>query len=139
MPGDERLIRAPAGTARVESCWMCGMRSPVSHMVPDGGSACADVRWYCQDMRGCMERWTAARSRLSGLRPDGADPLSSRGTSLSSRGGSLPSRGRRVGGHEAGQAPAATAGRLAPRGTADPLGPPLTPRAPAGQVPWGPA
>jgi hypothetical protein len=28
-------------------------------MVADGGSACADVRWYCLDMRGCTERWTS--------------------------------------------------------------------------------
>jgi hypothetical protein len=28
-------------------------------MVADGGSACADIRWYCRDMRACTERWTA--------------------------------------------------------------------------------
>jgi len=36
-------------------------------LVADGGSACADVRWYCLDMRTCTERWT---SRLAGR----ADP-----------------------------------------------------------------
>ena len=33
------------------------------HMVADGGSACADVRWYCLDKRGCTERWTARSAR----------------------------------------------------------------------------
>jgi len=36
-------------------------------MVPDGGSACADVRWYCRDMRACTGRWTiTSRSRSGG-------------------------------------------------------------------------
>jgi hypothetical protein len=68
MAGDERMVHAAAGTA-VESCWMCGIRLPVSRLVADGGSACADVRWYCQDMRGCVERWTTVRSRLGDARP----------------------------------------------------------------------
>ena len=28
-------------------------------LVPDGGQACADVRWYCKDAQACTERWTA--------------------------------------------------------------------------------
>jgi hypothetical protein len=32
-------------------------------MVADGGSACADLRWYCLDMRGCTERWTSRSAR----------------------------------------------------------------------------
>jgi hypothetical protein len=28
-------------------------------MVPDGGQACADIRWYCKDAKSCTERWTA--------------------------------------------------------------------------------
>jgi hypothetical protein len=32
---------------------------PAEHMVADGGSACADIRYYCRDMRACTERWTA--------------------------------------------------------------------------------
>jgi hypothetical protein len=28
-------------------------------MLPDGGQACADIRWYCKDARSCTERWTA--------------------------------------------------------------------------------
>ncbi len=38
-------------------------RQPASSMVADGGSACVDVRWYCQDTRSCTERWTARRER----------------------------------------------------------------------------
>jgi hypothetical protein len=45
---------------RIERCWLCGIRLPSAQMVPDGGSACADVRWYCRDMRACTGRWTVA-------------------------------------------------------------------------------
>jgi hypothetical protein len=45
---------------RTERCWMCGIRLPAALMVPDGGSACADVRWYCRDLRACTARWTVA-------------------------------------------------------------------------------
>jgi len=43
----------------VKSCWMCGIRLYPGQLVADGGSACADVRWYCLDMRACTERWTS--------------------------------------------------------------------------------
>jgi len=50
-----------------ERCWICGIRLPTALMVPDGGSACADVRWYCRDMRACTGRWTiTSRSRSGG-------------------------------------------------------------------------
>jgi hypothetical protein len=39
---------------------MYGIRLPAALMVPDGGSACADVRWYCRDLRACTARWTVA-------------------------------------------------------------------------------
>ena len=41
-----------------ERCWLCGIRLPTALMVSDGGSACADVRWYCRDLRACTGRWT---------------------------------------------------------------------------------
>jgi hypothetical protein len=50
--------------AAVVSCWMCGIRLHENQMVPDGGSACADIRWYCQDARACTERWTASRRQM---------------------------------------------------------------------------
>jgi len=34
-------------------------------LVPDGGDACADVRWYCRDARECTERWAVAKTRSS--------------------------------------------------------------------------
>jgi hypothetical protein len=37
---------------------MCGVRLPADQMVPDGGNACADVRWYCLDTADCTHRWT---------------------------------------------------------------------------------
>jgi len=44
----------------IERCWLCGIRLPAAQMVPDGGSACADVRWYCRDLRACTGRWADA-------------------------------------------------------------------------------
>jgi hypothetical protein len=63
MTDHARLALAPAEPAVVRSCWMCGIRLSASQMVGDGGSACADVRWYCRDTRGCTERWTRRAAR----------------------------------------------------------------------------
>jgi len=43
-------------------CSLCGIALPTGLMVPDGGQACADIRWYCQDAKSCTERWTARPS-----------------------------------------------------------------------------
>jgi len=56
---------AGAGHAAVVSCWMCGIRLNADQMVPDGSSACHDVRWYCRDARACTGRWTSARPQAS--------------------------------------------------------------------------
>jgi hypothetical protein len=45
------------------TCALCGTELPVSLMVPDGGEACTDVRWYCRDTVACTKRWTAAQAR----------------------------------------------------------------------------
>ncbi len=58
MAGEDRSIVSPANPA-VQSCWLCGTRLPAREMVADGGSACADLRWYCADTRRCTERWTS--------------------------------------------------------------------------------
>lgn len=63
MTDEERLGYPAMRPAGVQSCWMCGTRLPTSSMVADGGSACTDVRWYCQDTRSCTERWTTRRER----------------------------------------------------------------------------
>ncbi len=34
-------------------------RRPIGLMVPDGGEACADLRWYCKDAKSCTQRWTS--------------------------------------------------------------------------------
>ena len=44
----------------VAECTMCGIERPLGLLVPDGGGACADVRWYCKDVKSCTERWTTA-------------------------------------------------------------------------------
>ena len=46
----------------IVSCWLCGIRTSSRQMVPDGGSACADIRWYCKDARACTGRWTMPRA-----------------------------------------------------------------------------
>ena len=32
-------------------CSLCGIALPTGLMVPDGGQACADIRWYCKDAK----------------------------------------------------------------------------------------
>jgi hypothetical protein len=44
---------------QVASCALCGLELALGLMVPDGGHACADLRWYCKDAKSCTERWTA--------------------------------------------------------------------------------
>ena len=44
-------------------CALCGIASPLGLLVPDGGGACADIRWYCKDTKSCTERWTARARR----------------------------------------------------------------------------
>ena len=41
-------------------CSLCGIARPLGLLVPDGGQACADIRWYCKDAKSCAERWTTA-------------------------------------------------------------------------------
>jgi hypothetical protein len=45
----------------IAHCSMCGVTLPLGLLVPDGGQACDDIRWYCKDARSCTERWTTAR------------------------------------------------------------------------------
>src|SRR5882757_2698050 len=65
MAGEDRSIVSLANPA-VQSCWLCGTRLPAREMVADGGSACADLRWYCADTRRCTERWTSRWSAGAG-------------------------------------------------------------------------
>jgi hypothetical protein len=53
---------------------MCGIRLPIRLMVPDGGSACSSVRWYCQDKRACTDRWVTHCARLTAARQRAAQP-----------------------------------------------------------------
>ena len=63
-----------AARTAVVSCWLCGIPLPQDQMMPDGGSACDDIRWYCQDTWACAERWTQARgqARAAGAAPPGS-------------------------------------------------------------------
>jgi hypothetical protein len=61
-PGENRLR-----PLEVAECSMCGVERPLGLLVPDGGGACADVRWYCKDVKSCTERWTAALQDRTGV------------------------------------------------------------------------
>ena len=57
----------------VAECCMCGIERPLGLLVPDGGGACADIRWYCKDVKACTERWTAAISPAPAYQPQEAE------------------------------------------------------------------
>ena len=50
-------------------CSLCGIALPTGLMVPDGGQACIDIRWYCKDAKSCTERWTASLPRHPHIAP----------------------------------------------------------------------
>ena len=50
-------------STETQACWLCGIQLPATSMVPDGGPACADVRWYCGDSLACTRRWTPSHAR----------------------------------------------------------------------------
>jgi hypothetical protein len=58
----------------VAQCSLCGIARPLGLLVPDGGQACADIRWYCKDAEPCTERWTAAVTQPTRGRAGSADP-----------------------------------------------------------------
>jgi len=83
LPSSPRLAPAeqPATTQRdhlrpleVAQCSLCGIARPLGLLVPDGGQACADIRWYCKDSISCTERWVAARRQPSVYVPATASP-----------------------------------------------------------------
>jgi hypothetical protein len=70
------------------TCAMCGTELPVSLMVPDGGEACTDVRWYCRDAAACTQRWTAAQALRAAVDGEAAPGmLDDEQTGHSGRGG----------------------------------------------------
>jgi hypothetical protein len=58
----------------VAECTMCGIERPLGLLVPDGGGACTDVRWYCKDVKSCTERWTSAVSQQPAYLPQKPQP-----------------------------------------------------------------
>jgi hypothetical protein len=52
--------RNPPRPLEVAQCSLCGIALPLGLLVPDGGQACADIRWYCKDAMSCAQRWTTA-------------------------------------------------------------------------------
>ena len=45
-------------------CALCSIELPLGLMVPDGGHACADLRWYCKDAQACTDRWTSREGQM---------------------------------------------------------------------------
>ena len=45
----------------VIQCSWCGIALPLGLLVPDGGQACAGIRWYGKDTLSCTGRWTTTR------------------------------------------------------------------------------
>jgi hypothetical protein len=69
MVKQARPEAAPVARGVIEPCWMCGIRLSTASLVPDGGHACADIRWYCRDVRACTERWTSRAAGSVTARP----------------------------------------------------------------------
>jgi hypothetical protein len=84
IPGSFRLALGESATAEqvnnrlrpleVAECCMCGIERPLGLLVPDGGGACADIRWYCKDVKSCTERWTTALPDRAGAADGAAMP-----------------------------------------------------------------
>lgn len=68
MADQDRVTARSREPAPIRSCWLCGIRLPAGQMVPDGGSACPDLRWYCRNVRACTQRWTSHAVRLAAVR-----------------------------------------------------------------------
>ena len=73
LPGGSRAVRP----LDVAECALCGFTHPLGLLVPDGGPACGDVRWYCKDARACTERWTAALAEPVHSEPARSEPAHS--------------------------------------------------------------
>jgi len=61
---------------QVARCALCSIELPLGLMVPDGGLACADLRWYCKDAMSCAHRWTTATPPVSAPVPAAPDDTS---------------------------------------------------------------
>jgi hypothetical protein len=60
----------------VAQCSLCGIALPLGLLVPDGGQACADIRWYCKDAMSCAKRWTTANPPVRTQMPAAPDDTS---------------------------------------------------------------
>jgi hypothetical protein len=86
------LEREPA---HVRSCWMCGIRLSADQMLADGGSACADLRWYCRDTWACTARWTAHPADPAAIRQSTAETSNTRGERTAGTGNARPVRAQK--------------------------------------------
>ena len=104
LPPDAPPPSSPlARRTAVVSCWLCGTRLHQNQMVPDGGSACLDIRWYCKDIPACTDRGFAAQRQ----RPAAEAAAPGKATAAPSAQAAKPSADDR---------PSHTGSRLAPTG-----------------------
>jgi len=90
MADQQRSVPPGGEPSPIRSCWMCGIRLPAGQMMPDGGSACLDVRWYCRDTWACTQRWTSHAARLATVRQGTAETSKTRGEQAADTGISRP-------------------------------------------------
>ena len=84
LAGPQAAAQRNLRPLEVAGCAMCGIALPLALLVPDGGRACADIRWYCKDARSCTERWTTAGPPRHAHTP--ADP----GSAVAGAGAAFP-------------------------------------------------
>jgi hypothetical protein len=63
--GPTTMRRDQPRALEVAQCSLCGIALPLALLVPDGGRACTDIRWYCKDAMSCTTRWTTASAPRS--------------------------------------------------------------------------
>jgi hypothetical protein len=74
--GDDSHTEPPADADAEAGGTLCGIALPLGLLVPDGGQACTDIRWYCKDAMSCAHRWTTATSPVSAPVPAAPDDTS---------------------------------------------------------------
>jgi len=63
-PEDKPVLLDRLSTEAGDLCIGQFVELPLGLMVPDGGHACADLRWYCKDAQACTDRWTGREGKM---------------------------------------------------------------------------
>jgi hypothetical protein len=79
MAEQQGLVPTARSVVSGTTCWMCGIRLYPGQMMADGGTACADLRWYCLDVQGCTDRWTSRVPRSADVGQRAAEAVEDAG------------------------------------------------------------